>query len=100
MPGSKQNKLTVDWALEQFETMEFCEDVDTLNVAGVLMENCTTDSRITWEHGYRFLDIGYLFAEFGAGILYVTTGRDETKFSSCKSDWREFLLENGYTIDT
>ena len=100
MPDSGQNYRTVDWALKQFETMEFCEDVETFTVVATLMENCEADSRITWEHGYRFLEIGYLFAEFGARILYVKTGRDEIKFSSCKSDWREFLLENGYPVDT
>jgi len=100
MPEPGQNPPTVDWALEQFETQKFGEDVETFIVVATLMENCDTEPRITWKHGYRFLDLGGLFAEFGARILYVKTGRDDTSFSFSKPNWRKFLLENGYTIDT
>lgn len=109
MTGSEKNLRNVDLALEKFRTQEFRGDGDTLFVAGTLMEYCVTDSRVTWEHGYRFLDFPGVIAEFGARILYIKTGRDKNidefgalerggTFSSDKTDWREYLLANGYNI--
>ena len=96
---------TVDWALREFETRTFVGDADTMVVVGTLLENYH-DPRITWKHGYRFLEFPGVIAEFGARILYIKTGRDNIDdhgslengavFSTNKLEWRGYLIANGY----
>ncbi len=87
---------SIEWALAQFQKQKFDGSADTLIVAGVMMENCSGNDRITWQHGYRFLDFPGVIAEFGARILYIETKRDEQEFTSDKSNWTRYLVHNGY----